>query len=648
MNNTRRQDVAWIKKKESSAGSPFLLLLVKKIAAWVIFCSGTVYGQAEFVPSSLISQLGEFADRSLAEPYKTELATQMTDVLAIELETELISGSVRQSLTQPYASSSLLEQSWVGESVDLETDYSVILSQLLGLYKTEYHIVQSCRENSLAIPASLEAAAQQIEELSYRVEEGFRDAIGSRNLRRLRSLHPKVTKALSEQPYAADMKASDKRNLRRYLTGLKAADMAKLLCAADDWLALLEPVWLNNLKALMERHTNADQEIIASFPSANGMIMFAGSANQIVGQENLLFLADLAGNDFYKVDGGKVFSAIPQFIVDYSGDDHFESGQRSNPSAGVGTVAVLVDFEGDDKYESSLLGQGSAVLGIGLLLDLAGDDNYRARRFGQGYGFFGVGMLFDQAGDDDYRIEALGQGLGLTEGLGKLLDGKGDDHYLAKGGIPTNYGTSGLWDAWAQGVGLGPRGFAPGGIGILIDGSGMDSYDGGSFAQGGGYHLGLGVFRDDGASADDYLGTRYNFGWAAHGGVGYFNEAGGDDHYSTRHIVASGLAWDKSIALFQDHSGDDNYMLGDFSLAAAGYQSIAQFIDYDGADVYANVMPADTDDSQPNLGIFVDAGIQPDSFINKGISRPCTMANQFSFLIKVSSKTLPLNVCDQP
>jgi hypothetical protein len=236
----------------------------------------------------------------------------------------------------------------------------------------------------------------------------------------------------------------------------------------------------------------------------------------------------------------------------------------------------------------------------------------------------------------------------MSMGLAKLIDRSGNDRFSAKGLIPTNYGTPGLTDAWAQGVGLGIRNLVPGGIGILRDGQGIDSYDAGSFGQGGGYYYGIGIFEDSGDNNDTYLGSRYNFGWGAHAGLGYFSDHAGDDYYRTRQIVAAGLAWDHSLAFFEDRSGDDEYVLGDFSLGASAHNSVAVFYDGAGKDRYLGVSPARANEGLPNFSLFVDVGEEDNYFETGQPGSECGSADGASFFIIVSSiSELESSVCPQ-
>ena len=436
--------------------------------------------------------------------------------------------------------------------------------------------------------------------------------------------------------HADALRWRERRLLRHYARTLAAADLSAALCAAAGWSRLAAPAWLRGLRALLAAQPNADAAVVRRESTPWGEIVFGGRGDGVTRSRALLFLADLDGDDFHGVDGAADGAGHPQLIVDFGGDDRYESTTPGGYAGGVGRTAIVVDFAGDDSYLGAALSQGVGLFGVGALVDLAGDDRYRAREHAQGAAWFGVGLLWDGGGDDAYAVEALGQGLGMTHGIGALLDLAGDDAYSALGGAPTGYGTPALADAWAQGVGRGLRRIAPGGIGLLSDFGGDDRYDAGAFAQGGAYYRGVGQLLDHGAGHDTLFGSRYNAGWGAHGGVGRFFNAAGDDRYDTRHIVAAGLAWDYSLALFHDAAGDDAYHLPGFSFGSAAHGSAAMFIDSAGSDDYRGRGLPQAHARGPNLAIFFDG----DSAADQEDSAPvaavpaCVTAGRHAFALR--------------
>ncbi len=479
------------------------------------------------------------------------------------------------------------------------------IRRLLREWRRQFGGNAGCKIPALPPPVDLEQAVAQVKELAAAAVNAQRDALSARARRALARDQAALAARLRDT-IAAAMPRRERRRLRRFVAKLEAGDMASALCAATIWAQLADRQWLDSLRQLLAAHPKANAARIRDETTPWGEIVFAGRADGVLRSRKLLFLADLGGNDFHGIDGGVPFLGHPQFVVDFAGDDRYESTAPGGYGAGVGRTAIVVDFAGDDRYQSGGQGQGHALFGVGALLDWAGDDRYDARHHAQGSAWFGAGLLFDGGGNDRYRVEALGQGVGLPQGIGVLWDVGGDDGYTALGGAPTNYATPGLADAWAQGVARGLRGVAPGGVGLLADFAGDDRYDAGSFAQGGGYYRGVGQLLDYGDGRDVLFGSRYNAGWGAHGGVGrFFNEAG-DDRYATRHIVAAGAAWDYSLAVFHDAAGNDEYSLPGFSFGAAAHRSLGMFVDGGGNDHYEGAKPVHAETGTPNIAVFFD------------------------------------------
>ena len=485
--------------------------------------------------------------------------------------------------------------------------WAVFLPALLDDWRRQYGAGESCAPAPLAPPNSLSAALRQIEALAARTATLQRQAVSAKDRRRLAADYERFGR-LWRDALPTALRGRDRRLFSRFLARLDAADMAAALCAAEHWLRLADPAWLARLRALMRAHPAAADQTILRRETPLGEIALRGLGGGRLRVERPLFIADLGGDDFYGI-GGAGFDAAPRFLVDFDGDDRYESSLPGGYAAGMGRVDLLIDYRGDDRYAAALYAQGSAALGVGALIDLAGDDRYLADAYGQGAALYGVGALLDLGGDDRYRARAFSQGAGLPGGLGVLADAAGDDVYAAAGGAPTNYGTPGLADAWAQGVGIGARGLAAGGVGVLADHGGADRYDAGSFAQGGGYYRGVGQLWDLGPENDALLGSRYNAGWGAHGGAGLFFNAAGDDRYDTRHAVLAGLAWDYGVALFHDGGGDDFYRGGHFSLGAAAHASVGWFVDDGGDDAYVDApRRADGGTAGPNFALFLNRG----------------------------------------
>lgn len=341
----------------------------------------------------------------------------------------------------------------------------------------------------------------------------------------------------------------------------------------------------------------------------------------------IALLLDIGGDDTYKIPLGanQSLSNGVSLAVDLGGNDTYtyeveahaldnfallpsDEGGRKTPQGAVNQfdqavslsevgrqglgrlgIGMLFDFgEGDDTYETLRLGQGAAILGVGLLFDDGGQDSFEAEAFAQGAGLRGLGVLFNQDGDDSYRLWHAGQGFGSALGLGLLLDQGGSDHYQAVRGIgspeallylpPVDRGNSNL--SRAQGASSRASSLG-GGLGLLLDQDGNDFFEAAIEAQGFGSHYGLGLLYS-GAGDDTYEGRAYAQGVGQLGGAGLFIDLGGNDEFnlntSTRQLgqgAAEYLGW--SLFLVDGGVNEIEYMAPGGAVAFDGGITFALF-----------------------------------------------------------------------
>ena len=337
-------------------------------------------------------------------------------------------------------------------------------------------------------------------------------------------------------------------------------------------------------------------EFTFEWTTALGRIVLGGAGDDEYAPGEYLMIMDTAGDDAYR--GGAANASVQNWvsiIVDGSGDDTYDAGPEAQPGFGAGIMgyAYLVDLEGADEYYGGALTQGVGLFGVGALLDLAGDDVYDGYVGAQGAGIFGIGVLADAGGKDQYHCYQMGQGYGFTKGIGMLVDGSGDDHYIAEDeDIVFPSPQTGEHNAnLAQGVGFGKRAdFVDGhswagGLGFLVDGAGDDVYDAGLFAQGCAYWYAIGLLSDAGGN-DEYNGIWYVQGSGAHFGLGILLESEGDDVYNAEMNMAQGAGHDFTLGFLIEEAGDDRYNAPNLSLGGGNANGIGMFWDKTGNDRY--------------------------------------------------------------
>lgn len=402
-------------------------------------------------------------------------------------------------------------------------------------------------------------------------------------------------------------------------------DRQALLVQARVAALLAAPEFVASLAKAAAAEKDVTGADVASRDTPHGRILVAGKArNRHTGDAAVLY--DLGGDDVYANNqAASIPGSIPSaLVIDYEGDDAYETYAPFSQGCGDLGVGVLVDLQGDDHYIGTRFTQGAGFMGVGMLIDEAGDDTYRGHAFHQGVGHFGVGVLVDSRGSDAYHAHSASQGVGLPGGCGLLYDGGSQgDRYYCKGNKPSGYGTAGVFEGWGQAMGFGYRPYASGGVGVLYDEGGSDRMEAGNFSQGGGYYYGFGFLHAAGPEDDHYIGSRYAQGFGVHQASGTFIEEGGNDRYSTRYCVAQGLAWDEATGLFLETAGDDRYEGGGFSQGASAMNGWTLFVDLAGDDTYLYTDQARAGGNSyhggTSLSFFVDAGGGDDRYHqNKG------------------------------
>lgn len=415
---------------------------------------------------------------------------------------------------------------------------------------------------------------------------------------------------------------------------LPKVDRSALLSALEALLPATRPDYLAQLARDLRRAEERGEHAAATEHTDGGILWRAGHDGVIGGSGNNTYrfdyplVVDLGGDDRYRAPlGGGRPDRPAALLIDLAGDDRYQSAAPFAQGSGFMGVGLLYDHAGDDRYTGSgSFVQGSALAGAGLLIDRSGDDIYRATRFAQASALgHGLGALLDGGGDDRFSAGIHAQGFAGPGAFAALLSRGGDDGYTALGLIPSSYDDGdGIYRGMSQGAAAGFRHRASGGIAVLLDDGGEDSYEAGNFSQGGGYYFAWGLLIDLGDDADRYEGSRYAQGFATHSALGAFWDEGGNDTYRSWVGAANAAAWDLSAALFLDDQGDDRYRdNAAFSLGASAHNGFALFVDRDGRDRYGAVPgragPNDYQDGD-SISVFIDAGGQKDHYRHGGLT----------------------------
>ncbi len=420
---------------------------------------------------------------------------------------------------------------------------------------------------------------------------------------------------------------ADDSEWNRILEISMKVDRAKLFTAFSPLLSFLTR---NNLELLKD-------DLVRRFAANKGPLLYeevtpigkviVGNTGSNVYTEDAALILDLGGDDLYLNNAGGTRPGMPvALVIDWGGNDRYLGRESLSQGAGVLGGGFLLDLGGKDTFLSSGGSQGAGFFGMGLLYHGDGDGVFSTSRFSQGTGQMGIGLMINRKGNSKYLCSYGGQGLGLFGGAGILIDEAGNDFYQLGGREPDFRDPLKSTQSFGQGFGQGVRSekninAAPGGVGMLLDIEGNDTYIADYFAQGSSYYYGLGIL-DDRAGDDQYLSGRYAQGAGIHSSVGVFIDRKGNDFYYSSFGVGQGMGHDFGVGFFDDEGGENIYQGGTLVQGAATSGSVGILIDPHGPGEHSfqgsGQAFAETDNG---MGIMIQKRPSSDATVKIGVKK---------------------------
>jgi hypothetical protein len=402
----------------------------------------------------------------------------------------------------------------------------------------------------------------------------------------LSDLTPEEKKLLQDRA----LNPSDASQWNKILEVSQKVDRTALIQAFIPLLSFLTQDSLSALKAdVMKRLGGNKGPVLYEAMSRIGKVIVGGEGPNVYAEDAALIL-DLGGDDLYLNNAGGTRPGLHlALVIDWAGNDRYISKDNFSQGAGLLGGGFLIDLGGNDIFLSRDGSQGAGFWGVGILYHGDGKGVFSAKEFAQGTGQMGIGLLVNKKGETRYLCSYGGQGFGLFGGAGILFDEAGSDFYQLGGLEPDIRDPTTSTQSMGQGFGLGERPEkekqgVPGGIGMVIDGSGDDIYISDYFAQGASYYYSLGILDDRGGN-DQYISGRYSQGAGIHSSIGVLLDHAGNDYYYVGVGVSQGMGHDYGVGFFEDDGGEDHYHGGSLVQGAATNGSIGIFIDLGGNDV---------------------------------------------------------------
>lgn len=382
---------------------------------------------------------------------------------------------------------------------------------------------------------------------------------------------------------------------------LKKVDVSKILQAGADLAAAQERI------GAVLRKATADVPEPVRFISNDLKVGVFGRGADRHDETDLMITIDLGGNDSYSGRHG-VGVGYASVLVDLGGSDSVQVGDLGM-GAGILGVGLAKFSSAGSSFRGGDLCFGAGVAGVGAFANEGGDDEYRSGALSQGAAMMGVGVLLDNKGDDTYRAQYFSQGASSVAGLGWLVDRTGRDLYQAGGLVPHEPLIPGVTISFSQGFSTGWRedsGGISGGIGLLTDFQGDDTYRGETYCQGASYWFALGSLFDANGH-DQYSAYHYSQASAMHFTVASLFDLAGDDAYTAKWGASHAIGHDYGVAVLLDRTGNDIYSARDSNPSVGVANGVSIFVDSEGDDRYMGP-PAQANASRGtgSLAVFVD------------------------------------------
>jgi hypothetical protein len=360
-------------------------------------------------------------------------------------------------------------------------------------------------------------------------------------------------------------------------------DRRKLFGAFSYLTSFLTEKSISILKDdLISRFKNSKGNILYQAQTSAGLVIVGNGGSNVYDKDAALIL-DLGGNNLYTNNAGGTRADIPvSLVINWGGHNRYIARDHFSQGAGVLGGGFLIDLGGHSTFVALDGSQGAGFGGVGLLYHGEGSSIFQARSNSQGIGQMGIGMLIGY-GQGNYSCLHQGQGLGLFGGAGILINKAGSNVYRLGGLKPDFRDPEKSTVSMGQGFGCGVRPDTdklgvPGGVGVLIDEKGGNSYIADYFAQGSSYYYGLGILESKGGS-NQYTAGRYAQGAGIHTSVGVLLNSGGLNTFFSSIGVSQGMGHDYGVGFLQNDMGENNFVGRALVQGAATHGGLGMLID---------------------------------------------------------------------
>lgn len=365
--------------------------------------------------------------------------------------------------------------------------------------------------------------------------EGFLAIAGWPEAVKKQTSYEKISTHIKEERFAA-MESFDEQGMLEAGRGVMAA--------VDELIPFLKDVELST-------ETFKPGAPPFRWRTPRGVIALAGPGNRKYESgalDDAALLIGLGSRSEYKIPAAAAMAGQIRVVVDMAPDVVVGSSGAFYCDAGCGVFGIGLMYLPNAKgLKQILTGEFSAGCGQGGVggLFISGRANVTGTSYSQGVATFGLGALDARAGDhSQYLIFHEGQGYAETRGVALFVH-EGSSASIVAGQVEPDPRELAGASCDCQGVGMGRRPDAAGGVGIAAVSGDSITVRGNYFSMGAGYWYGLGIFRFRG-NRSNLQARRYVMGSGVHQALGHFSAIGDDNRISVWG-VGPAYGWDEAV-----------------------------------------------------------------------------------------------------
>ncbi len=219
--------------------------------------------------------------------------------------------------------------------------------------------------------------------------------------------------------------------------------------------------------------------VVAKIDTPSGAIIVGGkgpNTYELDKMRDVAAVIDLGGGNTY-YEGTVGLDRPVLLIITLGGNNTFSGSQPGIQGGAVLGVSMLLTLGDHNTYEAQDIAQGSALAGVGIQIDYGADNRYRGIRRLQGQALGGVGILLGRGGQNDYHAALWRRAWAArSDSDCSTTSRETTITTAAECGVILLSQTPG-YEGWGQGVGGGLRAVADGGVGVILDGGGENTYE---------------------------------------------------------------------------------------------------------------------------------------------------------------------------